>query len=125
MVDKDKLNQYLEMQKQTLSDQEYLDLLFKLLEEDPSKEMLWLLKHDLFMYSLDDRNRLANVLAPYLADPDPIDREKIVHTLFMLASAPGDDAHKILHEFLGEAVTDENKKRILSERLVQLRTGKL
>ena len=124
MINGDEINQYLEAQKEILSDEEFLNLLFKMLAENPSKEMLWLLRADLLTYSLVDRNRVANYLARFLSDPDPLDREVIVQELFLLALSPKDDAYKILHEFLGEEPTEENRNWILSERLRRLREGK-
>lgn len=120
MIDSDEINQFLETQKKTLSHEEYLDLLFKMLEENSSKEMLWLLRADLVAYSYVDRNRVAQRLAQYLSDPDPFDRELIIQSLFFLALKPEDVAYKILHEFLGEEPTEENRMRIIAERLKHL-----
>jgi hypothetical protein len=124
MTDSDEINQLLETQKKVLSHKEYLDLLFKILEENPSKEIFWLLRADLLAHAYVDRNRVANYLAQFLTDPNPYEREAIVHALIPLALRPEDDAYKILHEFLGEVPTKENRKMILSERLRQLRVGK-
>ena len=124
MIDSDETNQFLETQKKILSDEEDLDLLFKMLEENPSKEMRWLLQPDLLTYSNIDRNRVANYWAQFLSDPDLFEREVIVQELFMLALGPDDEAYKILHKFLREEPTEENRNRILSERLKQLRSTK-
>ena len=121
MIDSDEINQFLETQKEILSHEEYLDLLLKMLKENPSKEMRWLLRVDLLTYADVDRNRVANYLAQFLSDPDLLEREFVVHELYSLAVRPEDDAYKILREFLGEEPTEENLKRILSERLKQLR----
>ena len=125
MLNSDEINQFLETQKETLSHEEYLELLFKLLGENPSKEMLRLLRADLLANAYVDRNRVANYLAQFLSDPDPYERELIVHELFPLALRPEDAAYKILHEFLGEEPTEGNLSRILSQRLKQRREGKL
>jgi len=91
-----------------------------MLEENPSKEMRWLLQPGLLAYSNVDRNRVANYWAQFLSDPDPLEREAVVHELYPLAVSPEDDTYKILHEFLGEESTEESLKRILSQRLKQL-----
>jgi hypothetical protein len=83
--------------------------------------MRWLLQPDLLTHSNIDRNRVANYWAQFLSDPDPFEQEVVVHELFFLALSPEDDAYKILHEFLGEEPTEENRNRILSQRLKQLR----
>jgi len=120
MIDSDEINQFLETQKSTLSDEEYLDLLFEMLEENSSKEMRWLLRADLLTYSYIDRNRVAKYLAQFLSDPVPFEREVIIMDLFLLALRPEDDAYKILREFLGEEPTEENRNRIISKRMEKL-----
>src|SRR5215207_6792472 len=120
MIDSDEINQFLETQKSTLSDEEYSDLLFEMLEENSSKEMRWLLRADLLTYSYIDRNRVAKYLAQFLSDPVPFEREVIIMDLFLLALRPEDDAYKILREFLGEEPTEENRNRIISKRMEKL-----
>ena len=120
MNDSDEIKQFLETQMKILSEKEFLDLLFQMLEENPSKEMRWLLRPYLTTYSFVDRNRVANYLAQFLSDPDRWERELVVHELLTLPLEPEDDAYKILSEFLGEVVTPENRKRILSQRIEQI-----
>jgi hypothetical protein len=124
MNDSDDIQQILETQRKVLSEKEFLDLLFQILEENPSKEIRWLLRPYLCAHADVNRNRVANYLAQFLSDPDPIEREIVVRELFTFPLEPEGDAYKILREFLGEEPTKENRDRILSERLRQLRGGK-
>lgn len=116
MNDSDEIKQFLDTQMKILAPKEFLDLLFQRLEENPSKEMRSLLRPYLCAYAYFDRNRVANYLAQFLSDPDPIWRELVVHDLLTFPLEPEDDAYKILSEFLGEVVTPENRKRIRAQR---------
>ena len=120
MNDSDEIEQFLATQRKILSEEEFLDLLFQMLEENPSKEIDGLLRPYLCAYASVNRNRVANYLVQFLSDPDPIEREVVVRELLTVPLEPEDDAHKILSEFLGEVVTPENRKRIRSQRLKQL-----
>jgi hypothetical protein len=120
MHDSDEMKQFLETEMKRLSEQEFLDLLFQMLEENPSKEMQGFLRPYLTAYSSVDRNRVANYLVQFLSDPDPLERELVVHELVSLVLKPEDDAYKKLCEVLGEVPTPENRKRILAKRWEQL-----
>lgn len=120
MNDSDEIRQFLETQRKILPEKEFLDLLFQMLEENPSKEMRELLRPSLCAYADVDRNRVANYLAQFLSDPDPIWQKLVVNDLLTLPLESEDDAYKILSEFLGEVVTPENRKRIRSQRVDQL-----
>lgn len=124
MTDNDEITQFLETQKKTLSHAEFLDLVLKMLEENPSREMRRLLRPPLLAYADVDRNKVANFLASFLSDPDPYERETIVHALITLALSPDDAAYKILEDYLGEVPTDENRKEVLTRRLEQIRRSK-
>jgi hypothetical protein len=123
MTDSDEIKQFLETQMKILPPKEFLDLLFQRLEENPSKEMRGLLRPYLCAYAEVNRNRVANYLAQFLSDPDPIEREIVIRELFTFPLEPEDDAYKILCEFLGEEPTKENRDRILSQRLSQMLGG--
>jgi len=120
----EEIKQLLETQRKVLSEKEFLDLLFQMLEENPSKEIVGLLRPWLCAYSAVDRNRVANYLAQFLSDPDPVEREIALRNLFSFPLEPEGDAYKILREFLGEEPTKENRDRIFSQRLEQRLRGK-
>lgn len=105
-MNKDELAKYLEVRRNNLTEKEFLDLIFGLLENNPSEEESDLLYPKLMAYSHLDKDRVVRHFETLLHDPRPVYREYAALHLHILSDGPNSQAHKILTNYLGEEIKD-------------------
>jgi hypothetical protein len=116
----EELEQNLKAQEKKLTEQEFFELVLGMLEKDPPEETRTILKKYLLIYSSVDEDRVARYLEKFLSDPDPMEREFAISYLGFLAHDPNSLAYKILTKYLGEEPTENNIKKLLARRLIDL-----
>ena len=119
-MNKEELNQYLEIQKNNLSEEEFFELTIGLMEDDPSHEAQVILESYLMAPSFVDEDRASQYWEKFLSTSAPFQREVAALKLSMLAGGFGSLAYKILTEFLGEEPKQEKIRNILKERFLKL-----
>lgn len=119
-MNKEEFDQYLEIQSNNLSEEEFFALIIKLLEDARSQETREVLESYLMAYSFVNEDRAARYWEMFLSASDAVEREDAALRLSMLAGGPGSLAYKILADFLGEEPQQEKIKVIFKERFLRL-----
>jgi hypothetical protein len=110
-MNKEELDQYLEIQRSNLSEAEFFQLIISLLEDNSSKKTQEILESYLMAYSFVGEDRAACYWGKFLSAPDPFHR---------LAGGPGSLAYNLLTQFLGEEPKQDRVRSVLKERYLQL-----
>ncbi len=114
------LEQYLEERRKNLTKEEFFELVLGMLQKDPPKETRNVLKKYLLVYSFVDKDRVARYLEQFLSDTDPFERELVALDLALLARKPNSLASRILANYLGGELTEDERTKIMMERLIKL-----
>jgi hypothetical protein len=122
-MNRQEFDQYLEMQSNNLSEEEFFALIIKLLEDASSKEAQEILESYLMAFSFVDEDRATCYWEKFLSNPDPFEREDAALKISMLAGGPGSHAYKVLREFLGEEPKQENLRMIFKERYLRIKSS--
>jgi hypothetical protein len=124
------LNRFLETRQRSMSEQEFFELIFDMLEDESSNEAREILESLLVRSSYLDGNRVARYLEQFLYDRDPQRMKFAILELINLADTPDSLAEKILvkfseagsalflkEKFLGKAAIEEAKSEELEQYL--------
>lgn len=115
-MSKEDLESQLEKIRQTVSPEEFIEILLRHLGQNPSIDdrdtyQAWLQAH-----GYKDR-RVISYWQKLLSDDDQWQQERAVHNLFALCETGNAVAREVLREFLGEEPSSEIIKRRLSRKL--------
>jgi hypothetical protein len=116
----EELDQKLKVDEENLTENEFFELVLRMLEKDPPEGERDVLQKYLMIHSSVDMDRATRYLEKRLSDPDSLERELAARELAFLAFDPNSLAYKILTDYLGEEPTADNKWKILNRRLVDL-----
>jgi hypothetical protein len=125
-VNTEELKQYLESRRKSLSEQEYFELIFNMLEQDPPEESRDILRAWFTAFSHVDPDRVARYWEPFLSDPDPFWREAAALQLVQIFHERNSLADHILSNHLGVEVgktTAEEQLDMIMRRLRNLFPG--
>jgi hypothetical protein len=115
-MSKEDLESQLEKIRQTVSPEEFVEILLKHLDQNPSIDDRDTYQAWLQAYGYKDR-RVIDYWRKLLSDDDQWQQERAVQNLFALCETGNTSACEVLREFLGEEPSGKIIKRRLSRKL--------
>jgi len=114
-MNSEELKQFLETQRNSISEHEFFSLVFSMLENETTKETREILESYLVKYSHVDEDRVAHYLAQFLDNVDTHVLTFVLPELEKLARKPDSLAERIVVEYSEEAIRRVDESRILEE----------
>lgn len=114
---------YLQARFETMPDEEFFELIFDLLNNNPSAEAREALEIYLVSLAHLDPDRVVRYLEPFLSDPNPVRRNFTALDIATLVTGPKSLASKVLAKYFGEELTKDGITRAIMERFLELSPG--
>lgn len=110
----------LQTHRKSLSEKEFFELIFEMLNNELSDEKRDILRVHLMRYSFIDVDRVASYWEQFLGERNPIQREFAALQLARLAEGSSPLAHKILTKYLGQEFDEKQGVDIIMARFRKL-----
>jgi hypothetical protein len=120
---REEFDRYLQVRLETMSDEEFFELVFDLLNNNPSTEARDVLEVYVFSYADLDPDRVVRYLEPILSDPNLVRRNFAALKIAGLVRGPKSLASDVLAKYFGEELTEERMQRAIMERFLELFHG--
>ncbi|HLO32462.1 MAG TPA: hypothetical protein VK249_25150 [Anaerolineales bacterium] len=114
---------YLQTRFETMSEEEFFELLFDLLNNNPSAEARDALEVYLLSLAHLDPDRVVRYLEPFLSDPNPVRRNFTALEIAGLVRGPKSLASEVLAKYFGEELTEDRIQRAIMERFLEIFPG--
>jgi len=114
---------YLESRQETMPEEEFFELIFDFLNNNPSAGAREALEIYLMSWADLDPDRAVRYLEPFLSDPNPVRRNFTAMKIAELVSGPESLASKVLTKYFGEELTKDGIRRAIMERFLELSHG--
>jgi hypothetical protein len=114
---------YLQTRFETMPEEEFFELIFDLLNNNPSAGARDSLEIYLMTLADLDPDRVVRYLEPFLSDPNPVKRIFTAMKIDELVKGPESLAGKVLAKYFGEELTKDGRRRAIMERFLELSPG--
>ena len=116
-------DRYLQVRLETMSDEEFFELVFDLLNNNPSTEARDVLEVYVFSYADLDPDPVVRYLEPILSDPNLVRRNFAALKIAGLVRGPKSLASKVLAKYFGEELSKDGRRRAVMERFLEISHG--
>jgi hypothetical protein len=118
--ERDEFYHHLQTRFETMPEEEFFELIFNFLNNNPSAGPREALEIYLMTLADLDPDRVVRYLEPFLSDPNPIKRNFTAMKIDELVRGPESLASKVLAKYFGEELTKDGRRRAIMERFLVL-----
>ena len=120
---REEMDHYLQTRFETMPEEEFFELIFNFLNNNPSAGPREALEIYLMTLADLDPDRVVRYLEPFLSDPNPVTRNFTALNIATLVRGPKSLASKVLAKYLGEELTEDGIRRAIMERFLEIFPG--